>query len=87
MTRDLCDKLKANQPTGLSWYSPLQTPGTNAQLGSHAGRRAVSTHPGRTARRGEDATTERRVEAPGGWNAQPPLGAPPGLRGLTDRAS
>lgn len=86
MTRDLCDKLKTNQPD-YPGTPPLQTPGTNAQLGSHAGSRAVSTHPGRTARRGEDTTTERRVEAPGGWNAQPPLGAPPGLRGLTDRAS
>lgn len=72
MTRDLCDKLKTNQPTGLSWYPPLQTPGTNAQLGSHAGRRAVSTHPGRTAHWGEDTTTERRVEMPRGGGMHSP---------------
>lgn len=38
MTRDLCDKLKTNQPTGLSWYPPITDPGHKRTAGQSRGK-------------------------------------------------
>lgn len=89
MTRDLCDKLKANQPTNRTiLVPPITDPGHKRTAGQSRGKQGhVHTPREDSPSGGRHHHGAESGNAPGGRNAQPPLGAPPALRGLTDRAS